>query len=62
MLHDSKRVNFFYQVPGDSIVELRYKKSIVANRITEMAEYRDQLRQSFAKKLRKIISAHHYEN
>ena len=51
MLHDSKRVNFFYQIPVDTIVELRYKKSISANRISEMAEYRNQITKLFSEKI-----------
>src|SRR5215203_2410063 len=43
ILNDNKRVNFFYQLPGQPIIELRYKKAFNQNQIHEMAEYRQQL-------------------
>jgi hypothetical protein len=47
MFHDSKRNNFFYQVPGHPITELRFKRAMKENRITDYPEYREQLNKEF---------------
>ncbi|HZH37515.1 MAG TPA: hypothetical protein VEX65_09575, partial [Flavisolibacter sp.] len=48
VLNDGKRFNLFYRLPGQSPVELRYKKALIKNRVNEMAEYRQQLDQLFS--------------
>ena len=48
ILNDEKRINFFYRLPGQKLVELRYKKTAVGNNINEMAGYRQQLNNLFA--------------
>jgi hypothetical protein len=53
LLHDSKRQNFFIQVPGDSLVELRFKKSVEGSRLREFADYRQQLNYLFPAEIQK---------
>jgi hypothetical protein len=49
ILNDAQRTNFFYQLPGQPLTELRYKKSFSQNQIIERADYRQQLNYLFAK-------------
>lgn len=46
-LTDETRTNFFYKLPGQSPVELVYKKTVSQNRIVEAATYRQQIRDLF---------------
>lgn len=66
---DNKRPNFFYRLPGDSVVELKYKKYYFENQldvsgfmrgyIAEITDYKGQLNSLFAEAIyrRKLTSA-----
>ena len=43
IFHDARRINFYFQLPGQPLIELRYKKALNQNQIHEMADYRQQL-------------------
>lgn len=47
MLSDSKRINYFYKLPGQALVELKYQKRYDQNRIFEFPGYRQQLNRLF---------------
>ena len=48
VLNDGKRTNFFYQLPGQLPVELKYKKTFDLNQIREVPIYRQQLNNLYA--------------
>jgi len=51
VFNDAKRINFFYQLPGQAIREFRYKKTIIQNQINERADYRQQLNSLFSERI-----------
>ena len=48
VLNDSKRMNLFYQLPGQLPIELKYKKTFDLNQIREIPSYRQQLNDLYA--------------
>lgn len=68
---DSKRTNFFYKLPGDSVVELRYKKHYnemeviavtevyIVNQVKTITTYRNQINALFSEAVytRKLTAA-----
>lgn len=56
---DTKRTNFFYRLPGDSVVELKNKKYNVEGQINASTEYKDQLNNLFTDAIyrRKLTSS-----
>jgi hypothetical protein len=66
VLTDSKRTNFFYKLPGDTVVELKYKKYYLISNIVDIntheyevknivtiSEYKDQINNLFAETIEK---------
>lgn len=53
LLNDKERMNFFYELPGEPLQELRYKKYFDENNIHEVTEYRQQLSNSFNEEILK---------
>ncbi|MGZ3975536.1 MAG: hypothetical protein ACXVMI_14805 [Flavisolibacter sp.] len=47
VLNDHIRTNLFYQLPGQPLQELKYKKYFDENNLHELAEYRQQLNNLF---------------
>jgi hypothetical protein len=50
-VNDNVRINFFYQLPGQPLQELRLKKYVEENRVRELAEYRQQLNTVFGEEI-----------
>jgi hypothetical protein len=53
ILSDNKRVNLFYKLPGQPVVELKYKKYYDENKIHELPEYRQQIMNLFPAQIAK---------
>jgi hypothetical protein len=51
VLNDNIRTNFFYQLPGQPLQELRLKKYVEENKVAEIAEYRQQLNTVFGEEI-----------
>lgn len=47
VLNDNNRINYFYQLPGQPVVELAYKKFYSENQVGDVSEYQKQLYVSF---------------
>lgn len=58
ILYDAKRINFFYQVPGEPLIELKYKKTYELTKMGEHADFRRQLGVRFSEVIeRKNLNA-----
>jgi hypothetical protein len=53
ILSDNKRLNLFYKLPGQPVLELKYKKYYDENRIHEIPEYRQQIMNLFPAQISK---------
>jgi hypothetical protein len=51
VLNDNLRTNLFYQLPGGSLQELKFKKYFDENNLHEMDEYRQQLNNMFTQEI-----------
>jgi hypothetical protein len=58
---DNIRTNFFYQRPGEPLVELKFKKYFEKERIAEISEYRQQLNNLFSEEIQKKNMYHALE-
>lgn len=51
VLNDNLRTNFFYQLPGQSLQELKFKKYFDESNLHELDEYRQQLNNLFTQEI-----------